>query len=442
MITFDLVAALAKAKRARSLFPGGHAVVRDRIRQLFITASDLISHQNRAEIHILDEEVFVNGYALRQESLEFAALVQEISSTEITGVSLRPGITEQELTILIDYLVEIAHEPEREKQLDTELQERGVAHVSLSRILPVDFLAQQIAVPGGFSEGTTGYHEAVSKLEGILKDIRSGGTLDLEITKDIVSQLVAETDKEQVSIAGVLRIKQYDDCTFRHSVNVALLALLIGRRLGLEEAALGALGEASLLHDVGKIMIPKEIIAKDGRLTPSEWEIVQRHPFIGAETLVSVPGLHPMTPCVALEHHSRFDGNGYPRLTIDHTDHFATHIIAICDFYDALTTLRSYREPMAPHQVVPLLLQGMGSQFHPALVKLFVSEIGFYPIGTMVETSLGEVAIVSQVNREQPRHPVITLLASANDNHTNALNTAEKDAHGNYLRTIVRALKS
>lgn len=444
MEKFELLRGLVKLKQILSLFPQQHPLVQERAEQFLKVIKTLREEENQAEISIIDKEVYVNGHSLRRESLESVGLIKQIISTRVNSFSFAPDTTAKELIFLMSYLNECQQTNSVPGLFSKELQAKGITHITVARILPLEISGKEEELMGRFLKPTSEYQGAVSGIESIFTKVMRGSSFRPESVSLIVQGLLKKVIKDKIALSGLLNIKNYEDCTFRHSVNVALLSLLLGKRLKLDKELLAMLGEAALLHDIGKIMIPKEIITKPGRLNRTEWEIIYRHPFVGAEILLTIPGISSLTPGVALGHHVYYDGSGYPSVVIEGEDnHLLNHIVSLGDVYDALTTVRSYRRPMFPTQAILRLLRGAGTQFNPVLVKVFVSVVGFYPIGTLVRTDQDEVGVVTAVNPKDSLHPIIKVLSNEQEGKavSQLVDTSRKSSLGaGYLRNISRVL--
>ena len=212
-----------------------------------------------------------------------------------------------------------------------------------------------------------------------------------EPTKSIAERLGYPRDAK-------LLIVHADDLGMAHSVNVAMLSLLLGKRVALDDAMLAALTEAALLHDVGKTQIPLDIVKKPGALDKAERKLIESHTTLGAEILVQAEGLHPLTPTVALEHHRSAKGGGYPDLG-DAIPHPMSQIVSVADVYEALTGARSYQAPTPPERACLILARLAGDKLNTALVKTFVNAITFFPLGSIVRTTRNELGLVIETGR-------------------------------------------
>ncbi len=239
----------------------------------------------------------------------------------------------------------------------------------------------------------------------------TGKGIDLATIRDIVHLLIQKVAASNAALGQILAVKLYENLTYCHSVNVATLSLLIGKQIGFDQAATAALAEAALLHDIGKTRIPLEILKKPSALDKRERRMMEAHTTYGAEILVDVDGLRPLTPTVALEHHRGVDGMGYPDLEAA-VPHLLSQVVAVADIYEAMTGARSYQEPAMPEQACLVLARLAGTKLNTALVKAFVNAISFFPLGSVVRTDRDEVGVVVRTTAGEPLHPVIALIGA------------------------------
>ncbi len=215
-----------------------------------------------------------------------------------------------------------------------------------------------------------------------------------------------------------------------------MLSLLLGRRLGLDEDATAALVEAALLHDIGKTRVPLEIVKKPGSLDKRERKLIEAHTVFGAEILVEVQGLRPLTPTVALEHHRSVRGGGYPDLGAGVVPHALSQIVSVADVYEAITGARSYQDPTPPEQACLVLARLAGEHLNTACVKAFVDTVTFFPIGSLVRTNRGETGVVVRTTPGDPLHPVLSLVGDDLEGPLGDLDTSARDGSGAYVRHI------
>ncbi len=248
-------------------------------------------------------------------------------------------------------------------------------------------------------------------IQQAMDDVRMGRALNMEAVSEVVENMTDSILRNPDALTSLTRLKQFDEYTFFHSVNTSALALSVGRHLGYERTSLLQLGTGMLLHDIGKTLIPAEILNKPGRYEADEFEIMKQHALRGAEILSNTTGLTDMCLKPALEHHERVDGTGYPhrRSRID-LSQFGL-IAAIVDIYDAVTSDRCYHKGKTPHDTLQLLYR-LGTQGHVdgVLVQQFVQVVGVYPVGSCVALNTGETGIVKQFNHHAPIRPLVVLV--------------------------------
>jgi len=242
MERFELLRGLVRLKQILSLFPQQHPLVQERAEQFLGVIKTLREEENQAEISIIDKEVYVNGHSLRRESLESVSLVRQITDTRINSFSFAPDTTVEELISLMGYLNEYQQTDSVPGLLSEELQAKGITHITVAKILPWEISGKEEELMERFLKPKSEYQGVVSKVESIFTKVMRGGSFRPESVSLIVQGLLKKVVKDEVALSGLLNIKNYEDCTFRHSVNVALLSLLLGKRLKFDRELLAILG--------------------------------------------------------------------------------------------------------------------------------------------------------------------------------------------------------
>lgn len=238
------------------------------------------------------------------------------------------------------------------------------------------------------------WHAAREESLRILQAVKLGQELDVDAVKTVVKDCVDSILRNPVTMLWLARIKNSDEYTAEHSLRVSILSIALGKELGLPTYQLEQIGLCGMLHDVGKIKIPNEILNKPGKLTDEERCIMQSHAAQGRKLLMSNQQIVPATVDVAYSHHERLDGKGYPRgLDASKIPYFAK-IIAVADSYDAINSDRVYSKGQSSLASLCLLLEAVGSHFDKHIVGCFTRMIGIYPPGEIVEMTNGEVGII------------------------------------------------
>ena len=216
-------------------------------------------------------------------------------------------------------------------------------------------------------------HEEREAIGWIHDEVRSGSRLPLVEADAVVRSLSLAMHSEQAMVLPLLQLKEFDQYTTTHSMNVSVLAMALGEFLELGSAAVRSLGFAALLHDLGKVCIPEEILNKPGKLTDEERKVVERHPAVGAKLLLDSPDALEIAAVVAYEHHIFIDGGGYPLLPDARGAQYASRLVHICDVYDALRTKRPYREAWESERAIGYIESRAGIEFDPTIVRAFVA---------------------------------------------------------------------
>ncbi|MBL4850915.1 MAG: HD-GYP domain-containing protein [Gammaproteobacteria bacterium] len=254
------------------------------------------------------------------------------------------------------------------------------------------------------------YKETRKVVDHAYQCARDDKPIDAEQPKALVQRLVASVIRNPDAASLLANLKSQDSYTADHSMNVCMIALIFGRHLGLSEEPLNELGLGALLHDIGKMKTPPDILNKPGKLTDKEMNMMRYHPTMGRDLLMKSPGISDVVVDIAYSHHERQSGNGYPRgVTGDKVSLFSK-MVAIVDVYDAITSDRCYHQGMIPMDALQNIYKWRGKHFDPYLAEQFIQCIGTYPVGSIVELSNQEVGIVVSVNQKKRLLPEVMLV--------------------------------
>jgi putative nucleotidyltransferase with HDIG domain len=229
-------------------------------------------------------------------------------------------------------------------------------------------------------------------------------------TMNVSKQLVNSLKNNAEAKISIANLKLYDDYTYNHSLGVSILSIAIGLELGLSTQDLYDLGFCALLHDIGKMSVPIEIIAKPERLTNEEFGIVKQHPEKGAEFFLKHNLANSKICSGVLTHHEKYNGTGYPQGLSGAEIPLFGRIISVADVYDALTSVRPYRKPSPPSEAIEYIMGSSGIAFDLMVVKAFLSKVSPYPIGSCVKLNNEKIAIIVKQNEINPLRPVIRLI--------------------------------
>jgi putative nucleotidyltransferase with HDIG domain len=428
-------------RRLVGIYPDGHPMVRQRLEELDEAVRALLRRRAPVRIDIVDDEVHVDGESFPVDPAASGLVVQDLLALGVHSIQLSVGIDAEELRALARFLWEMKQGIAADS-VEAQLVARGVRHVRLGRLVPLDTRWQGHQWPDAPSgELNPDYAESLLRAKHTFDEVAAGRDLKPAAMRDFVQLLVYKVARSNGVLGQVLSVKQYENLTYCHSVNVAMLSLLLGRRVGLDEQALAILVEAALLHDIGKTRIPLEVIQKPGALDQHERRLMESHTTSGAEILLRMPGLHPLTPHIALEHHRTVRGYGYPNLGDGVVPHPMSQIVSVADIYEAVTGARTYRAPSPPERACLLLARLAGDTLDTALVKAFVNAISFFPIGSVVRTSEERLGVVVRTTDGDPLHPVIIPVDDRLERDGDEIDTSRRDEHGAYRCHVLESVR-
>jgi len=263
---------------------------------------------------------------------------------------------------------------------------------------------------------------------------------DISKVNDVISEIIEELLSKDVLLIDMMNLKTYDGYTFYHSVNVAIISLVIGIELGIEGERLKKLGIGALFHDIGKMFVEVNILNKKAKLTTEEFEEIKNHSRYGYEYIKGKLKLdEDIFECI-LQHHERYDGTGYPdKLNTEKINIFA-RIIIICDVYDALVSNRTYREGILPSEAIEYIMANSGIMFDPKIVKAFIKKVVPFPIGTIVKLSNGLVGIVARNYEQYGMRPSVKVIRDINNNKIDYYYINLKDDMNYSNVTIIKIL--
>jgi putative nucleotidyltransferase with HDIG domain len=330
-----------------------------------------------------------------------------------------------------------------------QLEYRGFGHIHVGKL--EFFRDEEIYVDSEDQKRRSKevYFKSIDLVKEVMEGVKNQNVVHIRKAKRLMQNAVNVIIQDDSALLGLANIKNYDDYTFNHSVNVAIFAIAIGQRIGIPKKHLSHLGMAGLFHDIGKTKIPREILNKTGKLNPEEWGVIRAHPVVGAEIVLRMKEWGELSTRMingAFEHHLRYDLSGYPKLTRKRKVTLFGRIIALADFYDALGRPRAYnRFPYVSEKILGLMMERSGKDFDPVLVKVFVNMIGVFPLGTLVLLDTNEMGIVvkTQEEAELMDRPKVNLLYYKDGRYHKGkvVDLSEKDEPtGGYKWSIVKTL--
>lgn len=253
------------------------------------------------------------------------------------------------------------------------------------------------------------FSQSMDCTKRVMAGAQAGKPVALDEARLMIGRLIATVESNRSVVRLLSVLKAYDEYTYTHCLNVAAMGVLFGKHIGLSGNQLETLGLAGLLHDVGKCLLPAEIVNKPGKLTDDEFDVMKKHTVLGFDYIKDQPGVPGPVALGVLEHHERHDGTGYPRQIAGREIAGVSRILSVLDVYDALTSDRVYRSRMSPHLALRTLCAKRGSAFPEAILDRFITCVGVYPPGSVVQLRNGYFAVVTGYDERSPLHPSMTI---------------------------------
>lgn len=444
------VVAFHAAVRAVRLYPVENAAVQKALQELAGNAERVMQADNGCELRRVGDYVFVNDTRIRLGLDNYAAVSYVLGllrGAGIGGVSLKSLPNSREWVVLIAFLqappLEYP-EDERLEQLEHRLSDAGVMNFSLESPA-VD--REDEAELNAKQRARQTYVRSLDVTREVMTQARLGRSAGLKRVKRAVQGIVDAILSDPSSLVGLTTLRDFDEYTFVHSVNVCILSVALGRRLGLTKAQMLDLGLAALLHDIGKSRVSIDTLHKRGGLSDEERAELQSHTWQGVLALFALPAGtgRPWRAMVsAFEHHLRVDLKGYPTTIRGRPLSLFSKIIAVADGFDAATTTRVYQNnPWTPADVLRGMRDNARLGFDPVIVKAFINLTGIYPIGTLVVLDTFEMGLVHAPNDDPNAlsRPVVRLLSDEQGNmlpHSTLADLTDRFEDGAYMRTIIR----
>jgi len=372
------------------LYAENNELIEEQTRLLMEELNRLKEVEPEIKFKIKQESIFFNQQRLKFSLANyhiFKSLLEEFRRREIGQLDLSADISRQELIKALSIFCQKRTGPEPFEAIQAELAEQQISGLSLEKMQASEHLLS----PEKSSARL--YFLSILHLREISEREKENEKIKLNTTRRLIQSIFNHLVDNESFLLGLTNIKNHDEYTLNHSVNVSLLAIALGKRLGLSRAELVDLGLSAFFHDLGKIETPLEILNKPGQLTEEERKIMELHPSQGAEKLVQLKEFRrlPISAIhVAMEHHIKEDLSGYPHFKIKQDINLYSRIVKVCDFFDAITTKRVYRKKVFTRaEALSLMLDQIGAEFNPIILKAFVQMMGVFPIGSVVLLNTG-----------------------------------------------------
>ena len=449
----NLVTKIHVLMRISQIYDSKNVALHQFIRESLETINTLIKSEGAFSLKIMKDDFFLNDQRLRysvEGFTSFKYLLTQWKKRLIGEVIFKSPVDERMLREFIYTLINLEEGREENAALfNQQLASRDISSIEVNPLELSEGEEEAFTLEKEDQReiGKKVFFETIGTIKEVITNIKGKQHADIRKLKRLAQKAVHLVVEDESILLGMTTIKNYDEYTFNHSVNVSIYSLAMGKRLGFSKKTLTELGITALLHDIGKSKIPREILNKPSSLNEEEWGWMKRHPLMGVEIVLNLKQLGEINPRMVVgifDHHLKSDLSGYPKLFRKKEMSLFGRIIQIADSYDAMTTPRIYKKtPYTPEQALAIMLRERTIHFDPALLKIFIGLVGIFPIGSLVLLNTHELGIVYKPSHD-PRwldRPTVIVVDrdEKGDVKKEVVNLAET-AGGRYKRNIVKTL--
>lgn len=431
----NLLKLIQTSVKALILYPPEHPSATGPIKKAFQTLTSLLRYKSPITFVFANNMILFEGRPVLQKQEQLDAFFQKLMESDIEAILFYRGIEDEEFKKFINIVAMESDLIKDSKGIIHTFKEKNIVHIALKSIETKRINRNELR-----EKAKIVYQKAIDILRDAYKEVRLGRIPRSEPFINITYEMEELILKDSSALLGLTLIKNFDEYTFNHSVNVAIISLALAHSLGIKNPQLQDIGVGALLHDIGKTELALQLINKPGKLTEEEYEEIKKHPIKGSEIARNMEGIGSLPPVLILQHHVHINGKGYPK--VESINPLA-NIVTASDIYDAMTTTRPYQPPLQPREALEKMRGLAGSVIDEEIYSKLVSTFGIFPIGTVLRLDTNEIGIVSWINPGDPTRPYVKILISGDGNqieNPEEIDLTEKDEYGNYLRNIVSEL--
>jgi putative nucleotidyltransferase with HDIG domain len=398
---------LSASIKTSILYPQSHPALKQPLQDLCGLVTGMLEGRQELHLGVVEGTFFIDSRLMLSPNAAVQELTERLSKKGIDALTIYPGVSTDDL---FGFASILARRESSADSLPAELEKRGIVAIRYG-------IDQDVSDGNGepaVQDPSRIYRQAISAVRDTMREVENGRIPSGEWINGVVNNMVSVTMEDHTTLLGLAMIKDYDNYTFTHSVNVGILALTLAAYLGLDREALHEINTAGLLHDIGKTRIDKNILNSPGKLSDGEFEQMKRHPEEGAKIVAEMKNINPRVAEAVLGHHMRYDRTGYPASAASKEFSQFTEIVAVADCYDAITTLRTYQLPTSPKEAIAIMRRLAGSSLNAELVEKFQEMMGEHPVGSLVRLDTNEIAVVVKPHPMESVSPAVKIVVDAN----------------------------
>ena len=427
----------------------GHSALNIPISRMLDTIEELKQHHEETSLSLKGGYLFLGEQRLKPDksAIEpFNFITSEMKRHFIGSINFLEAVNSADIGKFACIFGEIEPipSPQTFELFKQKMQDAGIVGVKILIFSDKKGTGEGIAEEDNKAKAKKLYAKTLHAVSEVMSDVKVGQSLKLRKSKRVIQGLIDQLLTTETNLLGLTTIRCHDEYTYHHSVNVCILSLSIGQRIGLDKSTLCDLGLASLFHDIGKSDIPINILNKPSPFTEDEWKVMKTHPLHGVKNLMKLKGLDALNARIitgAFEHHINLNHSGYPKVPYKRDISLFGRIIAIADCYDGVTSSRVYsRSPMTPDKALRFMMDRAGAIYDPVLMKLFINSVGIYPVGSLILLTTREMAVVMQSNPvpDKWNSPRIKIISDARGNEMEGITVdlADPEEERKISRTI------
>lgn len=391
---------LVSAWQSHRMYPEGHPSREQKTRECQEQLSLLLAEKSPLRIGLVEGTLFIEEHLFADPHIAEAEAVDILTSLDIDGVELARGLTLAELQVFFNISTNCIQDG---GNIEALANKSGLKHLRIVTLLQDDENPNVV------------YNSAIKAVDQVFKDIHGGRVPSTDDIRHVSKNMVQSILRQEHALFALAQIKDYDNYTFNHSVNVGIISLTVGRACGVHPQQLQLLAFGGMIHDIGKLKIPVGIITKPGRLTQAEFSEIRRHPDRGVELITQIKGIPQEVVDMVHYHHLHYNRAGYPQQQKREISPLVD-MVTIADHYDAMTTHRSYQRPVPPREAIRRMRHVSGIDLHPDYLDYFINHLGEYPVGSLLRLASSEIVLVTGFGSLGNRHLLVKRLFNARGN--------------------------